>query len=213
MSNNEMQQQESNNPNDVFMYAKKCSDCNCSNCDAALFTGLVYCGVIYPELKIKDTSKAVAYLKRAIDAGDEDALMYLMHAYLTGKISGCCCSIEANYKKWEDLCDELSNSGYQQVAYSAALWYSGIEKPGESVADKIKSCFKPDTEKAIKYFVLASDKKNRDYAISSFEHLYTLLTSGNEIITPDKKRLITILKEQMDKGNAYAKPFLEKIYN
>lgn len=211
MENQEVEQHSNFKPQDIFLYAKECSDCSCNNCDAALFTGLVYCGVIYPELEIRDTKKAYFYLRRAIGAGDKDAVMYLMNAYLSGNLSGCCCSIAADIKKWEELCDELANKGNQQVAYSAALWYSGIEKPGSTVADKIKSRFKPDEEKAIKYFILACDKKEPNYAKASFEHLYSLLKEGNEIFEPDKQRLKSILKQQIDNGNPYAKPFLDKV--
>lgn len=96
------------------------------------------------------------------------------------------------------------------VAYSAGLWFSGFEKPGNAVSNEITSRFKIDKEKAIDFFILASRGKDVDYAEAALEHLYYLLTKGLGSIEPDVSQLKTILKQEISSGNENVLPFYKK---
>ncbi|KTD64036.1 SEL1-like repeat protein [Legionella spiritensis] len=197
---------------DVFCYARDCADCNKDDAQAALASGLVYAGVLYPELQHQDQEKAIYYLRQSIEAGDNQAVKMLVNAYLTGKMAGCCCSIKADYNKWLALCDELAELGHQDVAYSAALWFAGIEKPGDAVDSDIKSCFKRDADQAIHYLRLCSRGDDPEYAISALDILCSLLITGNDTIMPDSARLKNILKDEVAKGNQYAQEYLSRYF-
>lgn len=48
---------------DLFDCAKKCADCGCDIKNTALLTGLIYAGVLYPELNKQDEEKAISYIR------------------------------------------------------------------------------------------------------------------------------------------------------
>lgn len=94
-----------------------------------------------------------------------------------------------------------------------ALWFSGIEKPGKNVDEKVKSKIKPETDKAIKYFRYASRGASEDYANSALAIMCQLLIKGNEYISPDSNRLKLILEEENSSGNKHTKKFLSKYFS
>ncbi|QDP71465.1 hypothetical protein FOG18_02180 [Legionella israelensis] len=197
---------------EAFCCAKDCADCDKDDAEAALASGLVYAGVLYPELKQHDEEKAIHYLRQSIEAGDKQAIKLLMDAYLTGKIAGCDCSIKADYNRWLKLCEELANKGHQQVAYSSALWFAGIEKPGKDVDECIKARFKPDADKAIYFLRVCSRGEDPDYSDLAVNTLCHLLTRGNDTVKSDASRLETVLKEEVAKGNSFAQAYLSKFF-
>jgi TPR repeat protein len=186
--------------------------CHHDDTHDALACGLIYAGVLYPEENIQDNQKAVHYLKQAAFAGEKNALHYLMHAYLSGCIAGSCCAIEPDYDEWLAFCNELAEHDNQQVAYSAALWFSGFENPGEAVSDKITSCFKVDKEKAIYFFKLASRGNDESYANAALSHLCHMLAKGCSEIGPDLARLRSLLEQLIANDNKYASQYYQQYF-